>query len=423
LSFGLKVDLRRLNAARPPVLLLGGLDLLRPLGFAGIPAIVASPEPNDVAFGSRYCSGRCLLPPLSRRDAVVETLLAAGQRLAGALGRAIPLFYGNDHYLNLVCTARDDLWRSFLLLLNEPDLARALIDKGRFEKLARERGLPAPRTLAWAEAGADALGGAAGPVIAKPRVKSNWEESPVLLALLGAGGKARIFASGAEAMAHPLARRLRDQLTFQEYIPGGDQCLWSYHGFADEKGEVFAWFVGHKLRTFPALTGTSTYLELARDEELAAIGRDTAARLALKGVFKIDLKRSAADGRSRVLEINARYNLWHHLAARNGVNLPKVAYDYLVHGLRPAGTRCATSFRWLYFRLDVRAFRELASRRELSLGAWLLSLLASRKVCHVFSWTDPIPFLCYWRERLKTRLQREIGRLKTGLQRWLSTAF
>src|SRR5258706_4776440 len=135
----------------------------------------------------------------------------------------------------------------------------------------------------------------------------------------------------------------------------------------------------------------STYLELAHDEELAAIGRDIVLRIPLKGVFKIDFKKDAASGRFHVLEINARYNLWHHMAARNGVNLLQVAYNYLVHGARPKCMRYRTTFRWLCFRLDFRAFRELASRDELSFGGWFLSLLPLPKVYHHFSWTYPIP--------------------------------
>ena len=43
---------------RPPVLLLGGVNLVRTLGLAGIPAIVASSDPHEPAFASRHCVGR-----------------------------------------------------------------------------------------------------------------------------------------------------------------------------------------------------------------------------------------------------------------------------------------------------------------------------------------------------------------------------
>lgn len=418
----LDVDLRRLRPGRPPVLLLGGLDLLRPLGFAGIPAIVASPDPGDPAMASRYCGGRCLLPPLENREAAAAALLAAGDRLASALGCRVPLFYGNDDYLNLICAFRDELAQRFLLLLNEPDTARALIEKDRFEAFARSRGLAVPRTLAWEETGPDALGCAEGPVIVKPKVKMGWDSSAVHLRLFGGDGKARIFENGRQVMEHPLAILLRDHLTFQEYIPGSDRQLWSFHGLADENGTLLAWFIGRKLRTFPALTGMSTFLELAHDDGLAAIGRDVVARVPLKGVFKIDFKKDAVNGRFYVLEINARYNLWHHLGAKNGVNLPQAAYDYLVHAARPAQTRYRSTYRWLCPRLDFLAYRELASRGELNLPGWLASLVRARKVYDLFSWTDPAPWLRQWSNRARSRLLRGLDRLRLRLLRWLYTA-
>lgn len=421
-GFGLDADLRHFRPDRPPVLLLGGLDLLRPLGFAGIPAIVASPDPEEPTFVSRYCSGRCLLPPLNDREAAAQVLLAAGEQLATALGRRIPLFYGNDDYLGLILAHRSQLERYFLLLLNDPEVAEALLEKDRFEVLARSCGLPVPRTLSWDGAGADSLSGAQGPVLVKPRVKLGWDDSAIHLRLFGGEGKARVFDNGRKLLAHPLAGQLRNQLTFQEFIPGDDRQLWSFHGFADEQGNLLAWFIGHKLRTCPALTGMSTYLEMAHDDALAALGHRVVARIPLKGVFKIDFKRDAINGRIYVLEVNARYNLWHHVAARNGVNLPQVAYNYLVHGAHPASVRYRTAYRWLCLRLDWRSYRQLASRGELTLGAWLASLLGSRKVHDLFSWTDPIPFLRAVSDRVRSRLRRSRQEFTNRLQRWLSTA-
>jgi D-aspartate ligase len=412
------------DPARPPVLLLGGgLNLLRALGLAGIPAVVASPDPDAPSRNSCYCGDYFGIPPPHHPEALVEALLPVGERMAGAAGCRIPLFYGNDDYLNLVDAFREPLARHFRLLLNEPDIARALIDKDRFEALARNRGFAVPRTLAWDDASPDSLAHARGPVLVKPKMKVGWEDSAVHLRLFNGAGKARIFASGPEVMADPLARQLREQLAFQEFIPGDDRHLWSFHGFADENGAILAWFIGRKLRTFPALTGMSTYLELAHDDELAALGRDIVARVPLKGVFKIDFKRDAQTGRLRVLEINARFNLWHYMAARNGVNLLQVAYEYLTSGARPPAARHRTTFRWLCLRLDYRAYREAASRGELTLGAWLGSIARSRMVYDLFSWTDPVPFVRYAADRVRSRLRRSLDHLRTWLRQWLSTAF
>ena len=227
-----------------------------------------------------------------------------------------------------------------------------------------------------------------------------WDHSSVRLQLFGGAGKARIFASGARgARRSARARSSPTQLSFQEYVPGGDDAIWSFHGFAAPGGEVLEWFVGRKIRTYPALTGDSSYLRLARDERLVALGRDIAARLGLAGIFKMDFKRSATSGRFYLLEINTRFNLWHYLGACNGVNLPQVAYDYLLHGKRPlhaeARHRCALALP----ALRLARLQGSARSGELTLAGWLLSLAHAPKVYDLFSWSDPLPFVRHWIER------------------------
>lgn len=407
-------DLRRFHPERPPALLLGGVNLVRALGLGGFPVIVAAPAHDWPAFASRFAHGSLVLPPLERRDEVLRVLLGAGERLCDTLGRKVPLFYGNDDYLSLIEQHRDALSPCFALIQNEPDVARALLDKESFEAFALRRGLPVPRTLQW-----EALDSWYAPVLVKPKVKIGYEDSAIYWRLFGGAGKARIFASGPELAALPLARQLRDGLLLQEYVRGGDRQLWSFHGYADENGALLASFIGRKIRTYPPLTGASSCLELVHDNAFAFVGRHIAARVPLRGVFKIDLKQDEVSGAWRLLEINARFNLWHYLGARNGINLPRVAYDYLVHGKRPAtGQGYRTTHRWLSLRPDFRAYRALAARGELGAWAWVRSLVGTPMAYDVFSWTDPKPFLRHWLNQFRTR----IPRLTRKVTQWLSTA-
>lgn len=390
---------------RAPVVLLGGINLVRALGLAGIPVIVASPEASTPAMASRYCSGRCLLPSLSQREALLERLMRTGQDLARAAGMRVPLFYGDDDYLGLVQEYAAQLSEHYALLLNTPALSRALHSKALFQALGENRGLPVPRRLEW-----NSLAEFPSPVLVKPKMKTDWDGSPVYGQLFARAGKARIFGDGREALQHPLVRRLAGELAFQEYVPGDDRALWSFHGFADEKSELVEWFVGRKIRTYPALTGDSSYLELAHNDKLAALGREIVERLGLKGIFKMDFKRHATTGRFHLLEINARFNLWHYLGAANGVNLAQVAYDYLTTGARPQHRTADTKYRWLCFKLDLRAVR----RGEVGFPEWLASLLGARKVYDLFAWTDPLPLLVH--------LWQQLPRIRRRASRWLSTA-
>jgi D-aspartate ligase len=331
---------------------------------------------------------------------MVEALVRAARRLAAQHGVRPPLFYDNDDRLALVQDYRAALAPHFALLLNDPELDAALLDKERFQELGERRGLPVPRRVEW-----DALALERGPVLVKPKVKTGWDHSPVHRQLFGGAGKARTFECGRAARENAPVQRLAAQLAFQEYVPGDDTRLWTFHGFAAPGGKVLDCFLGRKIRTYPEGTGDSAYLRLARDEGLAARGREIAARLGLAGIFKMDFKRGP-DGRDHLLEINTRFNLWNYLGAANGVNLPRVAYEYLTTGATQGSSRQGTRTRWLALRYDWRAYRELKANRRISAFEWIWSLLQAPKVYELFSWSDPAPFLHAWRGRFQRRWLR-----------------
>jgi D-aspartate ligase len=384
-----------------PVILLGGLNIVRALGLAGIPVVIATQDRRAPSTASRHCKGVLELPPLAERDAVVATLVQASARY----GARLPLFYDNDDRLTLVQDYRAALAPHFALLLNEPGLADALLEKSRFQALAERTGLPVPRRIEW-----PALDAERGPVLVKPRTRTAWDNSSIRLQLFGGAGKARVFANGREARGNALVAQLAAGLQFQEYVPGGDDAIWSFHGFAAPGGEVLASFVGRKIRTYPALTGDSSYLRLARDEGLEALGRRISARLGLAGIFKMDFKR-APDGRCCLLEINTRFNLWHYLGAANGVNLPAVAYRYLSEKKVPEKSIASVRYRWLCLREDWRAHKE----GQVNLVEWVRSLAYLPMLYDLFAWSDPLPFVRYWTTRIRSALSRR-------MPRWLAPA-
>jgi len=389
---GLSIHRRFLTSARTPALLLrGGLNLLRPLGMASIPVVVATSDPHSPVLASRHASGQLILPPLDApEERTIDALLDAGAHLAAASGSRIPIFYGMDETLSFLCRHREALSRYFSFLLNDPEVAAATLHKSAFEALARSKGLPVPRTISW-EAGG--VVSADFPVIVKPKHKVEWHDSTVFGDLFQGKGKGRLFRNGKELLALPAFVQRREDLIVQEYISGGDENIFSFHGFAGSDSEVLASFCGRKIRTYPRLVGESCFLELVKDAEVAAVGRDFIRVLGFKGPFKIDIKRDSRDGRLYVLEINARFNLWHYLGAVNGVNVPAVAYRYFVGGLTaPAAREYTTTYRWLHFTQDLEAFKELRRLGEISFSEWLRSLLFSRKVYDTFAWSDLRPF-------------------------------
>jgi len=388
--------LSRLPRDRMPVVLLGGLNVVRALGLARIPVIVASPDDDEPALFSRYCTARWKLPPLARPRMVVDALLSLAARLRSIYAAPVPLFYSNDDYLRLVDAYREELEPRFRLMLNEPATTLALLDKDRFARFALERKLPVPCTLSW-----ETLAAHPGPVLVKPATKQGWEARPALAELFE-GNKARVWPDGATARAEAALARVQPDVVFSEYVDGGDTDLWCFDGVADERGEVMASHVGRKLRCSPPLTGDSSYIELAEEPELQRLGREIAKAIPLRGIFNMDLKRDPATGRFYLLEVNARCNLWLYIGARNGMNLAKIFYDYLMRGERPREAHYRARYRWVDFKLDRAAYRALAADGRLTLARWATSLCAP-KVYSLFAWRDPHPFFVQMLRRVRHR--------------------
>ena len=406
---------------RIPVVLLGGVNLVRALGLAGIPAIVATAKEDEPALASRHCTARCVIPSPAQGDAAVDALVSIGDRLVTLYGRRAPLFYGSDEWLTLIYSHRERLERYFLLLLNDPQVADAMLTKDGFQAFARRRGLPVPAALRWEGDGPASVASYPGPVVVKPSNKDGWTDSLLRKRAFGRA-KALVFPSGADANDDIVLAHFRDQLTVQQYVSGDDRSNWSFHGFSDEKGHVIESFVGRKISTCPPDNGESAYIELEHNEELTALGKRLAACIPLKGVFKMDFKQDERTGRWYLLEVNARCNLWQYLGAVNGVNLMRTAYDFLLEAKRPAASAYGTRTRWLSLELDARAFRTLRAEGRLGVVRWLASILFARKVYNLFAWKDPGPWLSFWIRRLARLGTRAPARFLNLVRQWRSTA-
>jgi D-aspartate ligase len=400
-----------------PAVVLGDLTLVRPLGWAGVPVVAVSTEADEVSFTSRYVAGRCIvpgyLPPHEERT--LSVLLALGAELQAMAGRRIPLIYGNDAQLEMLYRHREALANSYLFLVNDDDLGWAMHDKARFFSLCAEVGVAVPPTVvpakqSFAETAA-AIEALEPPILIKPRTKSDWKA--IQRALFPSHAKARVFAHAGELLAHPEFANLRKRMVVQEYIDAPVTALCSFHGFAAADGRLLAWFCGQKLRTYPEVAGESALLELVRDPALEQVGRDVVQRLGIRGPFKIDLIRHPRTGALYTLEVNARFNLWHHLGAAHGVNLPLVAYNYLLDGREPGPevSDYRPRVRWLNAYRDVQA---LMADPDRSRARWLASMVFSPKVHEVFAWRDPLPFVTWLSRRVRAHLP--------GSPRWQPSA-
>jgi D-aspartate ligase len=148
-------------------------------------------------------------------------------------------------------------------------------------------------------------------------------------------GRQAVASPAALAELWPRVVEAGGDMVVQEAVTGPEARIESYHAYVNVEGELVAEFTGRKIRTRPRCYGHSTAVEITPAADVADLGREVLGRLELRGVAKVDFKR-APDRSLYLLEVNPRFNLWHHPGARAGVNLPALVYADLTGRARPA---------------------------------------------------------------------------------------
>ncbi len=372
---------------------MGDMDLVRPLGLAGIPCAVVGRPDFPPRFSRFTCTALDLSDTWERAEELVETLF----RFGTAQAEPPVLFYEHDGYLLLVSRYRERLGQAFRFVVADPVLVEDLVDKGRFQVLAEQLALPVPptRRLRPAEGPTPTDLDLRFPLIIKPLTRRDRDEPWVPV-----GGPAKALRVDTAAALRDLWPRLVAASTdflAQEVIPGPETRVESYHVYVDERGEIVGEFTGQKVRTYPVEYGHSTALVITDTADVRMLGRELVRRLNLHGVAKFDFKRGP-DGRLYLLEINPRFTLWNHPGAVAGVNLPALVYGDLVGLPRPVVPRARAGVRWCVMWKDVKAARAWG----VPLVKWLPWALGCEVKSEV-AWDDPMPFLRgkLWRKFLQ----------------------
>jgi len=286
----------------------------------------------------------------------------------------------------LVSRYRERLRQAFRFVVADASLVEDLVDKSRFQELARRLDLPVPQARRLRPVGGSPPGDLdlGFPLILKPLTRI-----PVTWGPAAGFAKARQVDS-AEALRElwPRLSAARLEVLAQDLIVGPETRVESYHVYVDENGDTVGEFTGRKIRTLPKDYGQSTALEITDTPDVAELGRELVRRLGLRGVAKFDFKRGP-DGKLHLLEINPRFTLWHHPGALAGVNLPLLVYRDLVGLPRHQRPRARPGVRWCKLWSD----RTAAKAWGVPFWEWLpwaLRCEAKRSV----AWDDPLPLLC-----------------------------
>jgi D-aspartate ligase len=314
---------------------VNGLGAIRSLGRAGIPVIAVDHRDFAIGFRSAYAFPVTAPDPVADEPGFVQAM----RELGDALGTPAPVFPTHDEHLNSLARHRDELGERFRYPFPSWSVLEPLQSKRHQIEVAESLGLAAPRTLhpqSLDECRA-AVREIGYPVLIKPSdniiFKRIYRRQAFLVELPGELEEAYEKAEPYEPMV-------------QEFIPGGDEFLWTLGAAIAEDGNVLATFSGHKLRQTRENMGSARVGEAVWDDEVVDSGLALLRALGFYGVAQVEWKRDPRDGRLKLIEVNPRLWQWHGLAGACGADVTLAAYWDLVGDRRPAKTTEGCHKRW-----------------------------------------------------------------------------
>ena len=81
----------------------------------------------------------------------------------------------------------------------------------------------------------------------------------------------------------------------QEFVAGGDDCLWTLGTYVSAEGEALACFSGRKLRQTREHMGSARVGEAVWDEEVVESGLALLRALRFHGIAQVEWKRDPRD--------------------------------------------------------------------------------------------------------------------------------
>lgn len=331
--------------------------------------------------------------PARSPEIVLRDLIEFGK----VLQKKAVLYYSNDQHLRLISANRNQLQEYYEFLMPPTRLINSFLNKVEFSNIARRYALPIPYTYDIHSILGNRIGSneLSFPLFVKPETRLNWFDCQIIKEL-GAKPYKGFRVDNYDQLMRTINSFQENGIRFivQQFIEGDEDRIFSFHGFLGEKSTPLGYFVGKKIRTYPTSAGRSTYLELVDQPELAEVSIDLLKRMEFVGPVKLDFKKDLRSGRFYLLEVNARFTLWSYLGAYSGVNLPEIAFHYFSgnSSLFNVQRGYSTDYRWLHFRGDYLAFKELRANGKITFREWIVSLL-KKKVYEKFAWHDPWPFL------------------------------
>ena len=307
------------------------------------------------------------IPELNRPEVFVPALFAVLRREAQRAEKllVIPCV---DYYTELLSEYAD----RFEGLIANSFVPKALLDeltkKHRFCELCRTHDLPHPKTLIIPpdrRREAETSLPENFPIVLKP-------ENSNASAYLSCGffGKKKVYylhsreeyrqtVDALDAAGYP------GTLVAQEYIPGGEDALWTVNAYSDLSGKVRAMGIGQVLLTEhdPIMRGNNAAVLSRFDASILEKLRAFLERIGYVGFSNFDLKLDPRTQTFYVFECNPRLGRSSYYLRAAGLNIMKVFVEDVIYGRREDCVFADTPALWR--NVPTSVLKRYVSDREL----------------------------------------------------------
>lgn len=302
------------------------------------------------------------------------------------------LFPSSDNGLILFSRNKDLLSNYFIPVVPDWFSTEKIIDKSKTYPFADSLGVLVPETYVLEDS--EMINEIANNITYPCLIK------PAHTHIFGPRFKMKLFKAYSRDKFVKTCRFLFHQgfkMLIQEEIPGGDNQIYMLTTCFNENSEPLAFITSRKIRQHPPNFGIGSYVQSIWQPEIAKIGMKVLKKLHFYGVAMVEFKKDPRTGNFYLLEINGRSHTQNYLATVCGKNLPYILYaDIIGKKQEPLDSYYCdfkVGIKWIHLTIDILSMLKKRSKREITLGDWLLSIIKGKKNYAILSIDDFNPFI------------------------------
>jgi D-aspartate ligase len=362
----------------------GSLGIARSLGRLGVTVRGIDQNPWAPALHSRYFREKLVWDiDTAAPETIIQYLLDVGK----SIGKRSILIATADETAVLLADYADILKEWYIFPHLSSRLIRTLTNKKEMYFLAKRMNVPTAETC-FPQSRMDVeryLEHAKFPIMLKTIYGHALQ--------LRAGLKNLIVKTKEELLE--LYDRYEDPVNpnfmLQEYIPGGDESVWMFNGYFNEKSECLFGITGKKIRQSPPNAGITSLGICLTNKAIVEMTTRFMKSIGYKGMLDIGYRYDKRDGNYKVLDVNPRIGCTFRLfVGDNGLDVARVEYLDLSGQLVPL-SRIIEGRKWVVEDADFFSSPQYHLDEIFSLRQWAASYRGIQETAW-FALDDILPF-------------------------------